>query len=137
MNPLTTSKVIAYLAVIFVAGGATGTVITLRHAGEHRPQVATMAKACNRLQDRLTTKLGLTREQSKKLQPLFERTAEELRAVHAKALGDTELILRRAHEEIAKELTPEQKLKLDQCDQERNEWLRHRIQEHDFAPTPQ
>jgi hypothetical protein len=134
MNSLTTSKVVGYLAIIFVAGGATGAVLTLNNSGERRPQVPSMQKACNRLQDRLTSKLGLTPDQLKRLQPLFDHTANELRAVHSKALGDTEDILRRAHEEIAKELTPEQKLKLDQCDHERHEWLRQQIKGPNLSP---
>jgi hypothetical protein len=32
-------------------------------------------------------------------------------------------------------LTPEQKLKLEQCDKERHEWLRHRINDHNERPA--
>jgi len=132
MNYLTTGKVLVYLAIIFMAGGATGAVI-MRNAHEHQAQPASMEKACHRFQDRLVSKLSLTDVQVKKLQPVFDETAQELRAVHARAIHHTDEIIRKAHQQIAKELTPEQKAKLEQFDQERQEWLRQRLNEQ--APT--
>lgn len=126
MNYLTKSKVIAYLIVIFIAGGATGAVITLKGARERDVEAPSLEKTCNRLQDRLVSKLGLTEDQVAKLQPVFDETAEALRKVHFKALCDTDHILRRAHERIAKELTPEQQAKLAEFDEKRTEWLKRR-----------
>jgi hypothetical protein len=131
MNYLTTSKIVSYLAIIFLAGGATGAVVGLNHSRERQVQPASMQKVCTRLQDRLISKLGLTPEQVKKLQPVFDQTAHELRAVHAKALGETDQIITRAHEQIARELTEEQKARLVEFDQQRREWLRHRLQDCD------
>jgi Spy/CpxP family protein refolding chaperone len=133
MNYLTTSKVVAYLAIIFVAGGAAGAVITLRNAQEHQVQPASMERACTRFQDRLVSKLSLTPEQITRLQPVFDQTAQELRAIHANALRNTDDVIRRAHERIARELTPEQKAKLQAFDEERQEWLRRHLQAPDSA----
>jgi hypothetical protein len=129
MNLLNSSKLAACLAIIFVAGGAAGAVITLRNTRERQAQVPSMEKTCTRLQDRLTSKLGLSPDQVKTLQPIFDHTAHELQAVHARALRDTDQILVRAHEKIAVQLSPEQKKKLDRVDQERQEWLARRFKE--------
>jgi hypothetical protein len=119
MNHLTPSKVIGYLAVIFVAGGATGAVLTLSNSRDQRTQPPSIEKTCTRFQDRLITKVGLTPKQVKKLQPVFDRTSHELCAIHSRALGDAEEVIRRAHEEIAKELTPEQKTRFEEFARER------------------
>jgi len=129
MNHLTTTKLIAYLAFIFIAGGTTGAVLMLKNAQVQERQTPSMEKTCNRLQDRLASKLSLTSDQMKKLQPVFEQTSHELRIVHARAIADTDAIIRKAHQRIAVELTPEQKVKLEQCDAQRHEWLRRRIKE--------
>jgi hypothetical protein len=88
-----------------------------------------MEKVCSRLQDRLKLKLNLTDEQMKKLQPVFDQTAQELRAVRSKAISETEAIICRAHSQIARELNPEQRVKLEEFDRERRDWLEHRIEE--------
>jgi Spy/CpxP family protein refolding chaperone len=119
MNSLTTSKVLAYLAIIFVAGGATGAVIALGNSRDRQAQPASIEKTCSRFQCRLISKVHLTPEQVTKLQPVFDRTAHELCAVRTRALKDTEDIIRKAHEEIAKELTPEQRARLEDLDRER------------------
>lgn len=134
MNYLTTSKVIAYLAAIFVAGGATGAVITLQNTRCQEVQTPSMEKACTRLQDRLVVKLGLSPEQVKKLQPVFDQSAKELRVIHAKAICATDDVIRRAHEQIVPELNPDQRAKLAQLDQERAEWLRHKLKGREVGP---
>ncbi len=138
MNRLTTSKVIACLAVIFVAGATAGSVVTWKKTRQQSTQPPTMEKVCTRLQDRLISKLGLSTAQVEKLQPIFDHTALELRAVHTRALCDTDQILRRAHEQMAQELSPEQKIRLQEFDRERREWMHHRLKgdsENRVAPS--
>jgi Spy/CpxP family protein refolding chaperone len=135
MNHLTTGKVIAYLAVIFMAGGATGAVLTFQNVREKQVQAPSVEKACNRFQDRLTTKLSLTPAQVQKLQPVFDQTRSDLRTAHARAMSEGDLIIRRAHEQIAKELTPEQKTKLERHQEERREWLQRRLSKSGSAAS--
>jgi hypothetical protein len=131
MNYLTTSKVVAYLALIFVAGGAAGAALTLKHSPQREVPVASMEKVCSRFQDRLTLKLALTPDQVRQLKPVFDQTAFELHSVHTRALRDTDEIIRRAHEQIAKALTPEQLVRLEQCDRERHDILERRLKGSD------
>jgi len=127
MNYLTTNKVVVYLAVIFIAGGAAGAVITSRNT-RREAQPVSIDKICTRMQDRLIAKLGLTEAQITKLRPIFDRTAQELRAVQVKALGDSDEIIRKAHEQMAAELTADQKAKLAEFDQERRAWIQRRLE---------
>ena len=89
-----------------------------------------MEKACTRFQDRLVSRLALTPEQVARLQPVFDHTSQQLRAIHSKALRNTDEVIRRAHEQIARELTPEQKAKLEVMEKERQQWLEHRLNDH-------
>jgi hypothetical protein len=135
MNSLTTSKVIAYLAIIFVAGGATGAVITSK-ARERAARPANMEKVCSRIQDRLKAKLCLTDEQLRNLQPVFDQTAQDLEAVRSQAVHDTDRIICRAHRLIAQELNADQKKKLEEFDKERRDWLRRRIKDGEPPKEP-
>jgi hypothetical protein len=63
MNYFTTSKVLALLAMIFIAGGAAGAVLTLKNTRRQDVQPASMEKACTRFRDRLKTRLNLTEDQ--------------------------------------------------------------------------
>jgi len=127
MNYLTTSKVLAYLALIFIAGGATGAVITFKNARSQQTQPASMEKACTKFQDRLVSRLGLTPDQVARLQPVFDQTSHDLRAIHSRALRNTDEVIRRAHEQIDRELTAEQKARLEVMEKERQDWLAHRL----------
>ncbi len=136
MNSPSKGKILAYLAIIFIAGGATGAVITLKNAPGQQGHPGSVEKACTRFQDRLILKLELTPEQVRKLQPVFDQTTQDLRAIHAKALRNADEVIRRAHEQIAKELTPGQMLKLQALDQEREDWLRRRLRSREHAQEP-
>jgi Spy/CpxP family protein refolding chaperone len=131
MNYLTPSKVIAYLVLIFVAGGVAGAALALKHAPTPVAPAASMEKVCSRFQERLTTKLALNPDQVHRLKPVFDQTAAELHLVHTRALHDTDAVIRRAYEEIDKELTPEQHARLQQCNRERNEILSRRLKDPD------
>jgi hypothetical protein len=134
MNHLSLSKAIAVLALIFIAGGAAGAVLTFKNTRARETQAPSVEKACTRMQDRLISKLGLTAAQVKKLQPVFDQTAHELRAVRCKAISDSDSIIRRAHEQIAKELTPEQIGKLEEFDQQRRDWVRRQVKDSPTEP---
>ena len=131
MNSLTITKLIACLAIIFLAGGAAGGVIILKHTRAHEARPASMEKVCIRVQDRLKSKLGLTEEQMKRLQPIFDQTAQDLQAVRFQAIRDTDQIICRAHHQIAQELNADQKRKLEEFDKERRDWMQRRVQEPD------
>ena len=129
MNHLSLTKAIAVLALVFVAGGAAGAVLTFKNTRARDVQPAWVEKACTRMQDRLISKLGLTEAQVKKLQPVFDQTSQQLRAVRCKAICESDAIIRRAHEQIAKELNPVQTTKLEEFDQQRRDWVRRQVKD--------
>lgn len=137
MNALTSGKLIVYLAFIFLAGGITGAVITASKSREREVQPQSIDRTCSRIQDRLKTRLSLTPDQMAKFKPLFEQTAQELRSVHGRAMSEMNEVLRKAHARMAVELTPEQKIKLEQYDAERQQWLHRKLKGHTNATEGQ
>jgi hypothetical protein len=123
MNNLTVSKLVLYLSIIFLAGAATGAVITLKQVRGNEAQAASTEKVCSRVQDRLKAKLALSNEQVQKLQPIFDQTAQEIQNVRGKAIKATDDIIRRAHQLISKDLNEEQKQKLLEFDRDRQQWI--------------
>jgi Spy/CpxP family protein refolding chaperone len=138
MNSLTQSKIILYLAIIFVAGGITGTVIAWGSAKRKMADPPSMEKVCSSLQERLKTKLELTPDQLKKIQPILDQAAQEMQAIHGKTMEQIDQTVRRTHEEIAKELSPAQKKKLAELDSERCEFMQKRLNRgpSQLAPVP-
>ena len=130
MNSLTSGKLIAYLAFIFVAGGVTGAVITANKSMDRDIQAQSLEKTCSRIQDRLRSRLDLTQAQFEKLRPVFDQTAQELRSVHGRAICEMDGIIRKAHQRIALELNPDQKIKLERYDAERQRWLQRKLKGH-------
>ena len=130
MTGITQTKLAAYLAVIFVAGAVSGSVITLRKA-QAKSQPPSMEKVCHKMQDRLRTSLELTSEQSAEIQPILDRTAQEIKKIHSRTMQEIEAAICRGHEQLAKHLNPQQRLRLDQLDADRRDWLAKRQRARD------
>lgn len=132
MTSLTKTKLIAYLAVIFVAGAVSGAVITSRRAQE-KSRPPSMEKVCHTMHDHLKAKLELTPEQVLQVQPILDQTAHAIKKSHARTMAEIDAAIERSHEEVAKYLTAEQLVKLEALRAERREWKakRQRQREHD------
>lgn len=127
MNSLSQSKIVLYLAVIFVAGGITGTVIAWGSAKRKMLQPPSMEKVCSFMEDKLKSRLDLTPEQMAKIQPILNQTACEMKAIHAQTLEQIDRTIQKANEQIAKELNAEQRRKLEEMEIERREFMQKRL----------
>ena len=127
MNSLTKSKIALYLAVIFTAGGITGTVIAWGSAKRKMLQPASMETVCSFMEDRLKSRLDLTPEQLQKIKPILNQPAREMKAIHAKTMEEIDQTIQRANKQIARELTEEQKRKLEQMERERCDFMQKRM----------
>jgi hypothetical protein len=73
---------------------------------------------------RYAERLNLTPEQKERIMPVFQRATEDYRRVQQTAFRDTAILLKRLAHDIAKELTPEQRRKLEQLEEKQAEQLR-------------
>src|SRR2546430_13934397 len=124
MNSALKWKLIAGFVLVFLAGGATGVVVSAATAhyffGAHHHGFAAQA-----MKNRLQWQLKLTDEQMAKISPIIEKTGarlEEIRGDTGKRVRET---IAQAHSEIAPILTPEQRERLQQMEQRHRRWMHH------------
>jgi len=132
MNHLSKTKLILYLAAIFVAGGVTGATVAVKAAKQIMTEAPrTGPFEARYLKERFQSKLALTPEQAKVIEPILEKMSDELKAVRAESTKRIGAIMKSSYEQIGKELTPEQRAKLEQMKKDRTE-SSHRK----FRPPP-
>ena len=130
MNRLTKNKIILYLATIFLVGGITGGVMGWTGAHQRIMAPPTSHDICENVRHRLQSELELTPAQVNQLDPLLEKRAKEMEAIHSRTIQQFEELIRASNEEIATTLglNPAQKAKLQEMEKKRQEFMRKRSQ---------
>ncbi len=134
MNHLTKQKIVLYLATIFAAGGISGAVVAWGTARNKMFQPSpkamrppSMRDVCDHMKTRLQSRLNLTKEQLRKIEPILAQTAKEMETIHQQSMEQIEQAIEKSNAEIAKELTAEQKIKLAELEKERRDFLQKRF----------
>ncbi len=120
-------KVISAFIGVFIAGSIFGGLLALRfdlsrHRTVKRPGPGD-APFLPQLTKRFVERLDLTTEQQEQLRPVMERTDADLRRLRQTGFKETGIVLERLQQDVAKVLTPEQRLKLEAMREE----MRRRI----------
>jgi Spy/CpxP family protein refolding chaperone len=120
MNRTLQWKLLVGFLLVFLAGGVTGTFIGVAHARHQFFNSPHRAFLKERMGERLRTQLNLTPEQVEKISPIVERSTAELEAIRTETARRVHETMTQAHREMAGNLTPEQRQKLQQIE------VRHR-----------
>ena len=139
MNRALQWKLIAGFILVFVAGGITGAFLGGLYARHlffefHHP---TLIGA--RMKERLRTELNLTPEQVAKISPITDKTAAQLQKVRQDTGRRVHEIMTEAHQEMAANLTAEQRQKLQQIEERHRRWRHGRWPQQTTprsSPTP-
>lgn len=117
MNPKSRMQARLWLAIVFVLGIAIGG--TFGYSFAHRsyastaqPQMSEPERRARRVAE-MTREIGLTTEQSQKLDKVIESAHEEMRKVREKSDMDLEAVRQRARGQMREFLTPEQMPKFE------------------------
>jgi Spy/CpxP family protein refolding chaperone len=119
MNPETRKKAGLWLALVFLLGAAVGGVFG--YSFPHRahadtvkgsPQLSESERRAKRVAE-MTSELGLTAEQTARVDAIVRQTHDEMKVAREKAESEVEALRQRAREEIRLVLTPEQKPKFE------------------------
>jgi hypothetical protein len=121
MNRLSKLKITAYIVGIFVAGLVTGFVIACLLARHFMPNQEKMTR---RWTEELQTKLNLTADQLAKVEPIIRETMGQFKTM---LVNDSLSTLSNCNARIAVELTPEQKTKFEQIENEQREFILKRF----------
>jgi Spy/CpxP family protein refolding chaperone len=108
-----------WLAVVFILGAGIGGVFTytLTHrsvvAAPGAPPAFSEAERRAKRVAEMTREVGLTDEQSAKVDAIIHAAHDEMKAVRDKAEGDVESLRAKARDQMRTLLTPEQKPKFE------------------------
>lgn len=102
-----------FLVLIFVAGGLTGSALTIGLASYfHQDPTAGQLKA--RWMRHLTQRLDLTTDQQGKIEPILNDAENQVQAARHDNADRITQIIQKTNAQIEQILTPEQKAKLEQ-----------------------
>lgn len=128
MNRFRKIKISLYLAAIFFAGIVTGVFISFQVA---RHMMPTQANLTERWSRELQSKLALSPEQMQKIKPVIRNTLGGFKDILA---ADALSSLSNCNAQIVAELTPEQKVKLEELAKGQREFIQTRLGQ--TAPQP-
>ncbi len=124
MNALGKCKLGLYVVLIFLAGGGTGAIIAWE-IGRKTPIPPTPTpEIAVRLKTRFQEKLQLTPEQAQKIAPMIDLAMHRLETIRRDTATQIFANVSDMHEQVVQVLTPEQKTKFDELEQERHDYLR-------------
>jgi len=133
MNRALKWKLTAGFILAFVAGAVTGAAVGGMHARHvffefHHPELIGV-----KMKEQFRSELDLTPDQVARISPIIDKTAAELQKVRCDTGGRVREIWMEAHQQIAANLTDEQRQKLRQMKERHHQW-RHRHGLPEFAP---
>lgn len=132
MTNLRSTKIIAYVVVIFCAGLVSGILLSPRvgHMFLRPPGPAEMSR---HMLERMQTRLDLTPEQSAAIKPLLEAASADLSVIRHETTERVSSRIAQTNESISALLNPEQRQELARMEAERKE---HMSRHEPFAPAP-
>ena len=120
MNPETRKKAGLWLGLVFLLGAAVGGVFgysfahrTHADSAKVAPQLSEAERRAKRVAQ-MTSELGLTTEQSAKVDTIVHAMHDEMKTVRDKSESDVDALRQKAREQIRVLLTPEQKPKFEE-----------------------
>ena len=118
MNPMSKLKIGLYLTAIFAAGFVSGVFVTVQ-VGRH--MMPSQAKMASRWCDDLQSKMSLTPLQVEKIRPIIDDSMGKFKNGVS---NDILLNLSNCNARIAVELTPEQKIRFEQIQDDMKRMIR-------------
>jgi Spy/CpxP family protein refolding chaperone len=125
INPQTKRQARMWLALVFLLG--TGIGVAFGYAFAHKsyastsgPTMTESERRAKRVAD-MTRDIGLTPEQSEKLDGIIKAAHDEMKTVREKSDGDVDAIRLKARTQMREFLTPEQKPKFEEFIQKMDE----------------
>jgi Spy/CpxP family protein refolding chaperone len=118
INPQTRRQARMWLAIVFLLGAGIG--VAFGYAFAHKSYASVIGPTMNEPERRakrvaeMSRQIGLTPEQSKKLDATILSAHEEMKSVREKSDADVEAIRQKARVQMREFLTPEQKPKFEE-----------------------
>lgn len=117
MNATLKWKLVVGFVLAFLAGAATGAFFAARHS-HHLHLAFHRYSLADGMRRRIQTQLDLTPAQIEKVGPIFDQAASELRKIRAETGERVRQVVTETERSLTPQLTPEQRKKLEQIEQE-------------------
>ena len=118
-------KLLAGCLLVFVAGGMTGVFLYSSYAHQAMFEPPGGGRMAERIRERLRKELELTPDQVEKISPIIDRTFTQLEQIRHETGQRISELITNAHREMALSLTDEQRVKLQQLDEQRHQLRQH------------
>ena len=125
MNRALQWKLIAGFLLVFIAGGTTGAFFGASHARHHYFESPRRGLMSERMRNYLRRKLDLTPEQIGRISPVIDKTAAQLEQVRQETGQRVHGVIINAHEQMAADLTEQQRAKLKEIETRYRHWHGH------------
>lgn len=125
------AKIGLYVALIFLAGVVAGffggpSIRAAWKTTQPPPPPRNREDFANHIFNRMKERLELTPEQIEKIEPVFRKGIEDVRAIQDRSVKEVDAAVKRNHEEIEKMITPAQREKMQAWDREREKAMKER-----------
>ncbi|MBI4660621.1 MAG: hypothetical protein HY735_17430 [Verrucomicrobia bacterium] len=134
---LAKKTVALYLSAVFIAGLLAGLAVGFSFGHWKTFAWPRSKDVATHMCDRLRSKLGLTPEQVKSIEPLLSEAAAELQAIQASTAERVTEVFRKLNERQKKFLTSEQQALLDEMERERQQIFHDTFKLKTGPPPPQ
>ncbi len=124
MSPTRKWKLGLYVALIFLVGAGSGAVIAWQTSRKTPIPPTPTPIIATRLKERFQDRLALTPEQMQKIGPMIDQAMARLEVIRRETATQIFANVTNMHDQVAAVLTPEQRIKFDQLEQERHDYLR-------------
>ena len=127
MNSLSKRKLGVYVLAIFLAGGGSGALISWQMW--RRTPVAPLppAEIGARLRAQFQSRLVLTPDQVQKIDPMIDKAMRQVEVIRKETANHVFANVSNLHEQVLVVLTPEQKVKFEELERERRDYLRQKF----------
>ena len=134
MNSLGKWKLGFYLLALFLAGAGSGALITWQVCRRTPVAPRPPAEIGARLRARFQSRLALTPDQLQKISPMIDQAMRRVEDIRKETASHVFANVSNLHEQVILVLTPEQKVKFEELERERREYLRQKFGPATNAP---
>lgn len=114
------------MIAIFAAGAVTGGVIATKTARNDLYRLPKGEEMCARMRAKLQSRLDLTPDQLRQIDPLIKEATSQLQSIHRDTVKRTSHAMKECYGRMSPALDPQQRDRLEALDRERQDFIRKR-----------
>ena len=127
MTSISKRKLGVYVLVIFLAGVGSGALIGWQMCRRMPVAPVPPAEIGARLRARFQSRLNLTPDQVQKIDPMIDKAMRQVEVIRKETANHVFANVSNLHEQVLVVLTPEQKVKFEELERERRDYLRQKF----------